>query len=86
MSPALQVFLSGSLTFGVPLLFALREIRVTRRGGGWPGDDPRRPIKGPKPRGGDEGRKPLPPCLLPPYPPLPPTDIEPVSRVLEDVH
>ncbi len=56
MAPALQVILSGTLTFGVPLLVAVHELVFTKRGGGW------RPERLPEPR----PQKPLPPCLLPP--------------------
>jgi hypothetical protein len=55
MSPGLQVILSGTLTFGVPLVVAVRELVVTKRGGGW------RPERLPEP----QPRKPLPPCLIP---------------------
>jgi hypothetical protein len=44
MSPELVVVLSGTLTFGVPLVVAVREVIVTRRGGGWrPPPRPRAP-------------------------------------------
>jgi len=58
VTPELQVILSGALTFGVPLAVAVRDLVVTKRGGGW------RPERLPEP----EPRRPLPPCLLPPYP------------------
>jgi hypothetical protein len=74
MSPELQVFLSGTLTFGVPLVVAVREIVVTKRGGGW------RPERLPEQR----PTKPLPPCLLPPPRPRGPLADVPRSRVLED--
>ncbi len=83
MSPELVVVLSGTLTFGVPLVVAVREVIVTRRGGGW------RPERLPDPR----PVKPLPPCLLPPFPPVPgsrapdaptPNAPTPRRRVLED--
>jgi len=74
MSPELQVILSGSLTFGVPLIVAVREIIVTKRGGGW------RPERLPEPR----PIKPLPPCLLPPPRPRPQHFDTPRPRVLED--
>ena len=72
----LQMLLSGSLTFGVPLILALRELAVLRRGGGgWRSQ--------PAPEGLP---KPLPPCLLA----LPPKPHKPIgetskSRVLEPV-
>jgi hypothetical protein len=74
MSPELQVILSGSLTFGVPLVIAVREIVVTRRGGGW------RPERLPEPR----PVRPLPPCLLPPPRPRLPIADASRHRVLED--
>ncbi len=75
MSPELQVILSGTLTFGVPLVVAVREVIVTKRGGGW------RPERLPEPR----PVKPLPPCLLPPPPrPRAPDADAPRRRVLED--
>ncbi len=74
MAPALQVILSGTLTFGVPLAVAVHELIVTRRGGGW------RPEKLPDP----QPRKPLPPCLIPQLGPRPPLAHTPRPRVLED--
>ena len=62
MKPEIQVLLSGALTFGVPLAFAIRELLELRRrpqGGGGPAPDP--VVPPPKP-------KPLPDCLIPkPY-------------------
>ena len=72
MSPAVQVILSGALTFGVPLALAIRELRVTRRGGGGWRPDPVQPTP-PAP-------KPLPSCLIPQLPPRPRA-----ARVLEQV-
>ena len=57
MTPAEQVVLSGALTFGVPLLLAIRELillRRPRRDGGPPPGDPIPPAP-----------KPLPDCLIP---------------------
>jgi hypothetical protein len=74
MRPELQVILSGSLTFGVPLILAVRELLILRRGsGGWRPD--------PKPE--DETPKPLPPCLLIHFQPRPPAPEAPKTRVLE---
>ncbi len=55
MRPDLQIILSGCLTFGVPLIIALRELVLLRRNnrGGWQPDPP----KPPQP-------KPLPTCLI----------------------
>ena len=62
MSPAVQVILSGCLSFGIPLLIALYELRNLRRyrggGGGW-----RWPARAPRPRPTQGGT--LPPCLIP---------------------
>ena len=58
MQPEIQVLLSGALTFGVPLAFAIRELielrRPPRGGGGLP------PAPDPAP-----SPKPLPDCLIP---------------------
>jgi hypothetical protein len=64
LNPAVQVVLSGTLSFGVPLVIALWELRSLRRhrrgGGNWP-----RPAPEPTPRPSLGGLKPLPPCLIP---------------------
>ena len=64
LSPAVQVVLSGCLSFGIPLLIAIYELRNLRRyrggGGGW-----RRPAPNPPPRPMDNGTRPLPACLVP---------------------
>ncbi len=66
MTPETQILLSGALTFGVPLAFAVRELVVLRRpprGGGGGGGPPAPAPAPPKP-------KPLPDCLIPrPYAP-----------------
>ena len=64
MSPALQVTLSGGLSFGIPLVLAIREIIVMRRrprGGG--GGGGARPVTSPRPTSG--GTRTLPTCLIP---------------------
>ena len=73
-----HILLSGALTFGVPLLFAVRELVVLRRGGGgsWRGD----PAPEPPPPPPSRGTGPLPDCLIPR--PLPRPAARP--RVLED--
>ena len=75
MSPSLQVFLSGTLTFGVPLGFALRELALLRR---WNGGGRRPPVPEVPPRA-------LPPCLLAPLPPRPAAPTTARSRELETV-
>ena len=66
MSPATQVILSGSLTFGVPLVLALRDLFLLKkrpRDGGWQPEPPEPDI--PKPdNGGQPTREVLPSCLL----------------------
>lgn len=66
MSPATQIVLSGTLTFGVPLVLAVRDLFILRRDrgeGGWRPEPPD-PVF-PKPEGGgDPVRQPLPACLL----------------------
>ncbi len=74
MAPGLQVILSGVLTFGVPLVVAVHELVVTKRGGGW------RPERLPEPT----PQKPLPPCLIPNLGPRPPIADAPRPKVLED--
>ena len=68
MTPATFVLLSGALTFGVPLYFAMRELKTLRPGGGGPGPDRRDPD--PAPPKPDRPvtmvpQKPLPDCLIP---------------------
>lgn len=74
MTPELQVVLSGALTFGIPLLFAIHELRALRRPG--PGGDgrdpsPEPPPPRPLPTGQTRPAKPLPDCLIPKLPPRP---------------
>lgn len=68
MDAGLQVVLSGTLTFGVPLAWAIREWYVLRRpdGGAWPGDE-KRPDH-PRPLPPDAPPKRLPECLIPKLP------------------
>ena len=58
MNANVQIVLSFALTFGVPILFALRELMVLRRhrGDGGGRDEPPAEPKSPKP---------LPDCLIP---------------------
>ncbi len=63
MRPDIHILLSGCLTFGLPLLFAIRELLILRRDDN--GDGPqRRPDPEVPP-------KPLPPCLLVAFQPRP---------------
>jgi hypothetical protein len=64
MSPETQILLSGALTFGVPLVLAVRELIVLRRPprGGWR-PEPTPPA--PTPPLSPAGQKPLPDCLIP---------------------
>jgi len=69
MQPALQVVLSGSLTFGVPLLLAVRELFVAGRdNGSTPDGNVPRPTDVPPVTQGGCGRRPLPACLIPVMP------------------
>jgi hypothetical protein len=79
MQAATQVMLSGFLTFGVPLIWAVREVIVLRRppSGSWPGDEPRPPEPQPLP---PDAPKRLPECLIPKLQPM----VKP-ARVLEKV-
>lgn len=65
MTPGTQVFLSGALTFGVPLLLAVRELLVIRRPspGAPPDENPPPPPMPPPPR--YDSDRPLPACLVP---------------------
>ena len=64
LNPAVQVVLSGTLSFGIPLMIAIYELRSLRRyrggDGGW-----RRPAPDPLPRPTRDGSRPLPACLIP---------------------
>ena len=61
------VVLSGALTFGVPLVVAMRELFELKRrdSGGWEGDGPLPSKPQPPPI---TGQKPLPDCLIPRLP------------------
>ena len=65
MNPGTQIILSGTLTFGVPLALAVRDLIALRRpfGGSWRPEPPE-PVA-PRPTGGDGSARPaLPECLL----------------------
>ena len=74
MDGATYVLLSGTLTFGVPLALALRELLELKRRdeGGWDWDGPVPDAPKPPPKSGE---KPLPDCLIP--------KLQPRSRVRE---
>ena len=65
-----HMLLSGTLTFGVPLALAVRELVVLRRppGGAWPGDGPKTPAPLPMP---PQSPRSLPDCLIPRIAPTP---------------
>lgn len=92
MESSTQVILSGILTFGVPLVFACRELIMIRRPprGSWGGDGPPPPAPVPPPPDftpqGMMPQKPLPECLIPkPFGTMPRTDAPQRTRVLEPV-
>jgi hypothetical protein len=66
MTPAAQIMLSGALTFGVPLVLAVRDLMTLRRGSGggyWP---PQPQTPPPQPNTGSPPiRRELPACLIP---------------------
>lgn len=64
MTPGTHVFLSGLLTFGVPLVLAAYELIALRRAEDGPGrpDGPRDPAPAPPP-GCEPCSRPLPACL-----------------------
>ena len=67
MTPGTHVFLSGLLTFGVPLALAVYELIALRRPGDGPGrpDAPRpRDPEPPPPPGRQARSRPLPACLV----------------------
>ena len=78
------VLLSGALTFGVPLLLAMRELKTLGPGGGGGrGPDADDPAPAPLPPDGpvvETMQKPLPDCLIPKPLPL---VTEPAERELE---
>ena len=65
MNPGTQIILSGTLTFGVPLALAVRDLITLRRppGGSWRPEPPE-PVA-PRPTGGGDSTRPaLPECLI----------------------
>ena len=75
MSGTAFVVLSGSLTFGIPLLLAIHELYDLRRRrkGNWDGDGPgpNAPPRLPSLGRPGLGHKPLPDCLIPQLQPNP---------------
>ncbi len=65
MNPGTQIILSGTLTFGVPLALAVRDLLALRRssGGGWRPEPPE-PVFPKPPSGGCPARPALPTCLI----------------------
>ena len=71
MTPGTQIILSGTLTFGVPLALAVRDLLSTRRaqGGSWDPEPPK-PTPTPPSGGGNQintppaPRRALPQCLI----------------------
>ena len=65
MTPGTQIILSGTLTFGVPLALAVRDLLITRRtqGGSWDPEPPK-PVPPTPAGGGNANRRPLPQCLI----------------------
>ncbi len=84
VQPALQVILSGTLSFGVPLVLAIGELLASGRPNPRPPDgNALRPIADvPPPRPNGYGERPLPACLIPSLP-LPPDGAVTTERVRE---
>jgi hypothetical protein len=66
MAPGVQIALSGTLTFGVPLLCAVHELIALRRRRDGGGDSPPR-APAPQPPRTEPDRPRLPDCLIPPF-------------------
>ena len=89
MSPDVHILLSGALSFGVPLLLAVRELVVLgreSRAGSAKGGDAREQVPAPPPPAGEPSLPPLPPCLVEALRggPEPVGTGEPRVRVLEE--
>jgi hypothetical protein len=70
MTQAAQILLSGALTFGVPLVLAVRDLMTLRRGRGGDNRPPQAETPPPPPHTGSptlrpEPRRELPACLIP---------------------
>ena len=66
MTPGTQIILSGTLTFGVPLALAVRDLLSSRRaqGGSWDPEPPRSTPPAPSGGGNQITARPLPQCLI----------------------
>lgn len=90
MTSGMCMLLEGTLTFGVPLVFAIRELMILKRypgGPGGPGDDGLRrgdPPPPPLPEG-EQRRPALPACLIPNPATLPTAQAPRRDRTLEPV-
>jgi hypothetical protein len=84
MDAGLWVVLSGSLTFGVPLVIGVRELLLLKPDRGGRGGEHVPQIVPPAPvPGADQPSRPLPACLIPNLPPRlsqtrPVRELEPV--------
>ena len=80
MEASLFVLLSGTLSFGVPLAFGVRELLLLKPGPGDRDDDRSPEIAPPPPAPGEAGpTRPLPACLIPNLPARTPArELEPV--------
>ncbi len=84
MDAGLQIVLSGTLTFGVPILIGLRELYMLKPGnGGGRGEYVPDIVPPPPTPSADQPSRPLPACLIPSLPPRMP-ESRPV-RELEPV-
>jgi hypothetical protein len=87
VSPAAELLLSGSLTLGVPAVILVREVfgRSRRRTNGGDGGGQAQSGRSPPPLPSGSGApdKPLPACLLPPYPPMFEDEADGAGRMLE---
>ena len=66
MTPGTQIILSGTLTFGVPLALAVRDLLSTRRaqGGSWDPEPPKPTPPAPSGGGNQICSNRLPQCLI----------------------
>ena len=66
MTPGTQIILSGTLTFGVPLALAVRDLLSSRRaqGGSWDPEPPKPTPPAPSGGGNQITTRALPQCLI----------------------